>query len=128
MSSEPRFRISFWIDWGPSAYLWARNQAAEDVFGGPNIPADRLPISEQLYERGEALAEWYQNSLNWDFPNFPGPWRQDECDAFREHARAFFMDLCYELGPEFEVTYDQVEPDEDPDLDAYLRDPRNFRR
>ena len=126
-SSEPRFRISFWIEWGPTAYLWPDNQAARDAFGYIGLE-DKLPLSDHTRERGAALADWYQSSLNWDFPTLPGPWRQSECNEFREAARSFFMDLCYELGPDFEITYDQVEPDEDPDLDAYLRDPHNFRR
>jgi len=57
----------------------------------------------------EDLLEWYDQSLNWDYPPNPRPWRQEECDRFNDAVKP----------PELM---------EDPDLDEYLKDPKGFMR
>lgn len=127
MSEKKRYLVLFWIDW-KAGWLWSGEERTWEQFGYGSLE-DELPISESLRKRGDELAEWYDTSLNWDNPSYgPGPWRQDECERFKVAARAFFDDLREELQDDFEVIYRQGEPNEDPDLDEYLRDPVNFRR
>jgi hypothetical protein len=70
---------------------------------------------------------WHRASLNWDYPPDPGPWRQPECDRFNAAAAKLLTDIRVELGPTFEVINRQDKMVEDPDLDAYLADPKGFR-
>lgn len=127
MTEKPKCRVNFWFEWGPPAYLWTADAYAIDQLGiGPL--QDRLPLSDELRKRGEKLSDWFQGSLNWDYPPDPGPWRQEECERFKIAARAFFADLQQEIGAQYDLIYCQAEPDEDPDLDEYLKDPLNFRR
>jgi hypothetical protein len=74
------------------------------------------------------LAEWHDTSLNWDYPPDPGPWRQQECDRFNTAVAELLADIRRELGPTFRVIVRQQPCVEDPDLDAYLADPKGFRR
>jgi hypothetical protein len=87
-----------------------------------------LPLSTPILDRCRQLSEWYDTSLNWDYQPDPGPWRQTECDRFNAAVEALLADIRRELGPEFEVIDKQPRAVEDPDLDAYLADPPNFRR
>jgi hypothetical protein len=58
----------------------------------------------------------------------PGPWPQAECDRFNAAALALFEQVAAKLGEEFAVINAQQPVHEDPDLDAYLQDPKGFRR
>ena len=58
----------------------------------------------------------------------PGPWRQAECDRFNADVGEMVADLSRELGSEFKVINRQQPMVEDPDLDAYLADPKWYRR
>ena len=72
------------------------------------------------------MAKWYDLSLNWAEPQYPGPWRQSECDRFNAAAESVLADIRRELGEEFDVSGENWVT-EDPDLDVYLSDP-GFRR
>lgn len=130
MSRSPKYRLRFWIERGPPACLWADNEAAcEDLGAGVSyIDLARLPLSADTIPSLEQLCRWYQESLNWDYPPDPGPWRQAECDRFNAAALALVPIVAAELGDDFEVINAQEPVIEDPDLDAYLRDPKGFRR
>lgn len=127
MAADKKYRIRFFIEWAGADYLWSENEHAYEVYGLGPIQ-NRLPLSDGLRQRGIEVSNWYHSSLNWGSPNDPGPWRQEECDRFKIAVRAFFEDLKVELGEDYELIYRQYEPDEDPDLDEYLKDPKNFKR
>lgn len=121
-----KYVLRFFFEWGGGC-LWAGNEAASRDFGPGPIEAE-LPLSAATLHRCEELGEWHDSSLNWDYPPDPGPWRQAECDRFNDAVRHLLADIRRELGAEFEVVDRQGEAREDPDLDAYLADPKGFRR
>jgi hypothetical protein len=121
-----RFRLRFFFEWGGPC-LWAANGKARETFGYA-IELRKLPLSEETVRLGEELVSWHDGSLNRDYPPDPGPWRQEECDRFNRAANAFFERLSNELGPDYELVNEQRGLTEDPDLDAYLASPKEFRR
>jgi len=128
MTDKPKYRLRFFFEWSESVnFLWAGNDLAFKKFDAGPIN-HKIPMSDGLRKRAEELSSWYQYSLNWEYPPHPGPWRQEECDRFKIAVRVFFADLQADLGSDYELIYQQDEPDEDPDLDDYLADLQNFRR
>jgi hypothetical protein len=125
---KPIYAFRFFFDWGSSGEcLWPDNAAARTRFGlAPSI--EDFPVSEELKAKVHIIGEWYQAALNWDYPPDPGPWHQDECDRFNRAVRELFNDLVQELGEDFDLTYEQLEQSEDPDLAEYLKDPACFKR
>ncbi|MEV6828948.1 hypothetical protein [Amycolatopsis sp. NPDC051102] len=111
--------MRFFFDAGSGAALWAE-------LGPANL--GELPISAQLRAELESLATQYDESLNWDYPPDPGPWREARCVRFNADARAALARLRAELGPERVVEDEFDELHEDPDLDRWLADPKGFRR
>lgn len=89
---------------------------------------DALPITPALRDELSRLVEWYDTSLNWDYPLDPGPWRESECREFSAAVRRAMQRLRTELGAEWEILDEFEELHEDPDLDRYLADPASFRR
>jgi hypothetical protein len=118
-------QIRFFCEWGGGA-LWPGGPAADRFAAGPLD--DQLPLSPETRRRLEALCDWHDTSLNWEYPPDPGPWRQAECDRFNAAAAALLERLRAELGPLYAVIDAQPRLSEDPDLDAYLADPAGFRR
>lgn len=125
---EPKYVLRYFFDWGSGgSCLWPENAAARERFGyGADIEA--FPLTEQTKEQADKLGKWHDTALNWDYPPDPGPWRQAECDRFNRAVREFFQTIQTELGPDFELVYHMKDEQEDPDLDEYLKDPRNFKR
>jgi hypothetical protein len=121
-----KYRMRYLFEWGGDC-LWPENRIAHEKFGYP-AALDRLPLSPKTIERIEELSAWHDQSLNWDYPPNPGPWRQEECDRFNEAAKELLATICRELGCGFEIVSVQPELGEDPDLDAFIADPKNFRR
>ncbi|WP_328618329.1 hypothetical protein OHS18_21935 [Amycolatopsis sp. NBC_00355] len=109
--------MRFFFDAGSGAVLWA------DV--GP-ADLDRLPISAGLRADLDSLVEQYDESLNWDYPPDPGPWREARCRRFNADVRAALARLRRELGEDVEDGFTEL--NEDPDLDRYLADPKGFKR
>jgi hypothetical protein len=127
MSGQAKYSINFWIELGSNnAYLWPGNEETRRHFGYLVHPTDIL--SEALQTQGRELSDWFQSSMNWENPLAPSPWKQEECDRFREAIRAFFVDVQQELGDEFDLVYRQTEPDEDPNLAAFEATQRNVLR
>ena len=130
MTGQAMYELRFFCEWGGGC-LWPGNDAVRHDFGlGPYDLLDPcpLPLSAATRERCARLTEWHDTSLNWDYPPDPGPWRQAECDRFNAAASELLADIRQELGTGFEVVNDQDPVAEDPDLDAYLADPKGFRR
>lgn len=120
------YRIRYWFDWGASCF-WAANDAARTRFGYAIAP-EQLPLFESTIKRADELMGWHDQALNWEYPPDPGPWRQEECERFNQAAKDLLATVSRELGEQFEVIDACVPEKEDPDLDAYLRDPKGFRR
>ena len=126
--TRPTYTLRFFYEWGDGGEcLWPTNKAALERFGYGS-PIEEFPLSPETHKRVREIGEWYQTSLNWEYPPDPGPWRQAECDRFNAAVRILFDDLVKELGPDFEIACDQPDTAEDFDLDEYLKDPQKFRR
>ena len=65
-----KYRIRFFFEWSDPAYLWAGDEHTTDTFGDGPIQ-DVLPLSDETLKRGAELSEWYQTSLNWEYPPDP---------------------------------------------------------
>ncbi len=87
-----------------------------------------LGLSHRTIEKIYALAKWYDTALNWDSPADPGPWRQEECERFKVALEALLEEIHAELSEEYELIDNQSRPNEDPNLDRYLADPKGFKR
>jgi hypothetical protein len=129
MTNPGKYTLRFFFEWGGGC-LWPGNDTAYTDFGyGPLDMADtKLPLSVETIRRCGELAAWHDTSLNQSYPPDPGPWRQPECNRFNEAVMLLLATVRAELGYRFEVTNQQPEAIEDPDLDAYLADPKGFRR
>jgi hypothetical protein len=126
-SSVPRkYVIRYFFDYGCSFPLWAENDAARRDLG-LEIDPEKVGLSVELHRRIGHLRTWFDSSVNWKTPPDPGPWRQDECDRFNAEAAELLELIRRELGVEYEVIDRFVPLYEDPDLDLYLADPKNFR-
>ena len=123
-------KINFWFEWGGGC-LWPADEATiNQIDFGPYDLLDNnvLALPEALISECRRLAAWHNQSLNWEHPPDPGPWRQQECDTFNSSSRELFKKLEAELKSSAELIYKQVDLVEDPDLDQYLKDPKRFRR
>ncbi len=126
MKPKPCYIIRYWFEWhGPC--FWSKNASARERFGYP-IEPEALPLRPETVKSAYELVDWHDQALNWDYPPDPGPWRQDECDRFNRAAKEFLETVREELGEDFEIIDGFVEVKEDPDLDAYLRNPKGFKR
>ncbi|WP_410623806.1 hypothetical protein [Amycolatopsis sp. cmx-8-4] len=109
--------MRFFFDAGSGTVLWAGVGPAD---------VDRLPISAGLRAELDSLVEQYDESLNWDYPPDPGPWREARCLRFNADVRAALARLRRELGEDVEDGFTELH--EDPDLDRYLAGPKGFKR
>ncbi len=112
-------QLRFFFDAGSGTVLWGGIGPAD---------LDGLPISGALRASLDSLVEQYDESMNWDYPPDPGPWREARCARFNAEVRAALARLRTELGPEWGVEDGFTELHEDPALDRYLADPKGFRR
>jgi hypothetical protein len=125
-SERPRLRFTF--EWHVEDLLWAMDDSAFELFDAGPVSYDEVGLPEQLGERMERLSQWHDESLNWDYPPAPGPWRQDECDRFNAEARRLFEEVRARLADRFDVVWDAETVTEDPDLDEYLSSPDTYWR
>jgi len=100
------FHIRLMFEWGGGS-LWCGNEAALKEFDvGP--VEDKLPLSNAMLERLNALSKWHDTALNWEYPPDPGPCSTDEYAKFEVEVLTFLSELQAELGPEFEVVYEPI--------------------
>ena len=126
LERKPLYVIRYWFEWSAPCF-WSADDRTRDRFGSP-IEPESLPLSSTTIEQVHKLIQWHDQSLNWDYPPDPGPWRQNECDRFNCAARELLEACRRELGKDFELIDAYKNIVEDPDLDEYLRDPAGFER
>jgi len=117
----------FFFDAGSGGVLWTTDPKDWETWGHP-VDIDLLPISQELRVELDRLIAWYDTSLNWDYPPNPGPWRESECQQFSQAVHKSLTRLGHELGATWTIINKFTELHEDPDLDRYLADSKNFRR
>jgi hypothetical protein len=120
-------RARFFFDAGSGGVLWMVADRDKQRYGQP-VDLAGLPIVPALKDELARLVEWYDGSLNWEYPPDPGPWREPECERFNQAAHRALRRLRDELGPGWDIADEFQDVHEDSDLDRYLTDPRSFRR
>jgi hypothetical protein len=126
LCNTSKYKIRFSFDWQCPPF-WAYDDITAQKFDYFIAP-EELPLSKKLIEEAYALTTWHDTALNWDYPPDPSPWRQNECDQFNAAVIDFFKRAEAELINEFELIFAQQLKQEDPDLDNYLKDQKNFKR
>lgn len=109
--------MRFFFDAGSGTVLWGELGPAD---------LDELAISPPLRAELHDLTAQYDESMNWDYPPDPGPWREARCARFNADVRMALTGLRAELGPEIQDEFTELR--EDPELDRYLADPEGFKR
>jgi hypothetical protein len=125
--STPRYLLRYLFDPGAGCCLWVGDDATCERFDYP-VDHAALPLTRTTQARIDATLAWYDTSLDWEYPPDPGPWPQAECDRFNATVAALYATIVAELHPAFRVRNEHRPLREEPDLDAYLADPANFRR
>lgn len=120
-------QLSFWWDWGCGPF-WCGNDEARAMFDVGPIDPEVLGLPEALAVEVEQMIEWHDTSLNWEYPPAPGPWRQEECDRFNAASMRLYETSRTILGDSIVLVYKHKEECEDPDLDRYLANPKQFKR
>ncbi|MFF7469778.1 hypothetical protein [Streptomyces sp. NPDC008092] len=87
--------LRYFFEAGVDTPLWPEDMASP--YGYP-CDLSRLPISEETRAELAGLSEWYQSSIDWDYPPDPSPWSDDELQAFKRRANAALETLRRELG------------------------------
>ena len=123
-----KYRFNFWFEWWAETAFLPANAAARFEFGEGMTAPELLPLTDETDDQIHLLANWHDNYLDWEYPSDPSLWRQAECDSFNAAVQEIFAAVVRELGEDFEVRNVQHVLVEDPDLDAYLEDPENFKR
>nr|WP_223244243.1 hypothetical protein [Streptomyces sp. CBMA156] len=80
--------------------LWPEDP--ESPYGCP-AGLELLPLGAGLRAELTELSQWYQTSIDWDYPPDPSPWGQEEKDRFNARARAALDAVRRELGPGWAV-------------------------
>ncbi|MDX3233684.1 hypothetical protein [Streptomyces sp. ME19-01-6] len=97
----PPHHLRFFFEAGVSdTPLWPDD--LDSPYGFP-CELERLPISPATQAELARLSEWYQSSIDWDYPPDPSPWPPEEWDLFRQRSDAALDALRRELGDEWTV-------------------------
>ncbi len=95
------YHLQFFFEYGvPHTPLWPGLPGAPDLdspYGSP-CELERLPISAAIRTELERLCEWYQSSLDWDYPPDPSPWSEEQWELFMQQTEAALETLRRELG------------------------------
>jgi len=132
--------LRFFFDWGAGGCLWAGDDLTRETLGYGPVDADcfdtngELSRSSPLHlppEIKKLIADLdIENDtwLNADYQPDPSLWRQDQCEKFNAKIDKLLKILTKELGSIYDIADEQTRYSEDPDLDVYLKDPKNFKR
>lgn len=97
-----RYALRYFFDPGSGICLWAACDAARQRFGYP-VAARQLPLPRPTRERMAQLADWYDHSVDWEYPAGPSLWDADEAERFARAARQLLSVLRVQLGPDFDI-------------------------
>ncbi|MEV0373347.1 hypothetical protein AB0I10_26625 [Streptomyces sp. NPDC050636] len=75
--------------------LWPEDMPSP--YGNP-CELERLPISPTSRAELARLCEWYQSSIDWDYPPNPSPWSEEELQLFKQQMYTALEALRRELG------------------------------
>lgn len=100
------YHLCFFFEYGVDTPLWPGppGDPLNSPFGYP-CDLERLPITEATRAELTRLADWYQSSLNEEYPPDPSPWPEAERELFRQQADAAVETLRRELGDDWTIEY-----------------------
>ncbi|MFC4518301.1 hypothetical protein [Streptomyces ehimensis] len=85
--------------------LWPgprHNPDIDSPYGSP-CELERLPISTATRTELARLCEWYQSSIDWEYPPDPSPWPEEQWTSFKQQADVALDALRRELGDDWTV-------------------------
>jgi hypothetical protein len=93
-------RLRFFFEYGVDTPLWP--DEVDSPYGFP-CDLDLLPVTPATRDELKRLAEWYQSSLNEEYPPDPTPWPPHEQERFNRQAINVLQILRQELGDAWAV-------------------------
>ena len=97
-----RYALRYCFDPGSGICLWSACAASRERFGHP-VAARELPLPRATRERIAQLVDWYDTSVDWEYPAGPSLWDADEQERFARAARHLLATLRVQLGAEFDI-------------------------
>lgn len=92
-------RLKLMADYGCTV-LWH----ADDDKVGP-VDVDTLPLSSNLREALGKWAEWYDSTLDQEYPPNSGFGTPEEAATFEAEGRRLWRELTNELGKEYKIVF-----------------------
>lgn len=118
-------QLKYWYEWGADSPLWPACEGAQAIVAYP-ADLEKIGLSNDLIDAIKQTAKWHDTNMNWQFPQAPHLWTQEECDRFSNISRKLYDAIVAEIGDRFEVLYDEPQYQEDPQLQDYLRNPDQY--
>jgi hypothetical protein len=87
--------LRFFFEAGVDTPLWPGDM--DSPYGYP-CDLSRLPISQETQTELARLSQWFQSSIDWDYPPDPSPWPDEALQVFKQQAHAALEVLRRELG------------------------------
>jgi hypothetical protein len=97
-----RYAFRYFFDPGSGICLWAACPAARERYGH-SVDARQLPLPRGTRARMLELVDWYDQSVDWEYPAGPSLWDAAEQARFARAARQLLAVLRVQLGPDFDV-------------------------
>jgi hypothetical protein len=97
-----RYALRYLFDPGSGICLWAASPAAHERFGYPIDPR-QLPLPRETRERINQLVDWYDTSVDWEYPAGPSLWDDGEQERFTRAARQLLDVIRIQLGADFDI-------------------------
>ncbi len=87
-----------------------------------------LSLSPEVRRLINVLSKEQSDYLNPHYPMDPSLWRQERCRRFNDNVEQLLKLLTLDLAGSYNIIDRQERYAEDPDLDAYMKDPKRLRR
>jgi len=75
-----KYKLKFWFEHG-GICVWGENDNAKEKYGYA-IDNEKLPISKELIEELNNLEDEYSTYLDWNEPQNPSPWSEEQKKIF----------------------------------------------